>query len=70
MPMRDGIGGGGGAYSREQQIYIAGTFRGFSMWLKVLGLIEYGGRGAATLTLHMHRDVPIGCTMLPNHAPV
>lgn len=42
--------GGGGGYSREQQIYIAGTFRGYSMRLKVLELIEYVCRGAATLT--------------------
>lgn len=40
----------GGVYSREQQIYIAGTFRGYSTRLKVLGLIEYVCRGAATLT--------------------
>jgi len=42
----------GRVYSREQQIYIyiAGTFRGYSMRLKVLGLIEYVCRGAETLT--------------------
>ena len=48
--MLDGIEEGGGGYSREQQIYIAGTFRGYSMRLKVLELIEYVCRGAATLT--------------------
>jgi hypothetical protein len=40
----------GVVYSREQQTYIAGTFRGYSVWLKVLGLIEYACRGAATVT--------------------
>lgn len=38
----------GGAYSREQQIYIAGIFSDYSMRLKVLGLIEYVCSGATT----------------------
>jgi hypothetical protein len=40
----------GGVYSREQQIYIAGTFNGYSVRLKVLGLTEYVCRGAVILT--------------------
>jgi len=35
---------------QENNKYIAGTFRAYSMRLKVLGLIEYVCRGAAILT--------------------
>jgi hypothetical protein len=46
--MRDGIEGG--LFKRTTNTY-CWHFRGFSMWLKVLGLIEYSCGGAATLTL-------------------